>query len=767
MNKITFIAIALLICAFLHGALLRDIPTTITQPDGEQFSCYASGDEFFNYLHDENNFAIIQSQDDGFYYYAVLQNGKPEPSQYRAFSVDPASVGLTPGAVISQEAYQQRREAFQATMRDDSRMNSIGTVQNLVVYIRFADQTEFTDPRTFFDNKFNAETGSLGAYYDEVSYGQMEIVSTHYPVCDETTNLSYQDSHPRCYFSPYNATTNPTGYQNQSQYAQREHQLLVDAITYIEDQVPEDLIIDNDNDNRVDNVCFIIRGPNDSWADLLWAHRWTLFSFTVYIHGKRVYDYTFQPETQNEVSTLCHEMFHSVGAPDLYHYNGGSFESVGPWDIMDGGSAHMGAYMKYRYSDWITNIPEISAHGTYTLNPLIDGYNNCYKIPSPNSNTEYFVLEYRKKTVGTFENILPSSGLLVYRINTLYDGQGNASGPPDEVYVYRPGGTTEANGTLSMATFSSDYGRSAINDETNPTCFLSNGYDGGLFLHQIGTCDDQISFILYPELGYLSGTVSADQGDPDLTEVDIMIDDLVFSPGANGDFTIPYYEGTYDVTALLDGYVPSVATATIVPNDFTEIELPLQFLMGPYGLERTLDGNDVHMSWNFDNEENEFFTHYAIYIRATSNAFSQFATTTETSFDVTLAPVLDYAFYICAIYENGVSAPSNTIYVSYLDNEDPTAPQLETALMGNHPNPFNPSTTVSFSLDKTSDVTVEVFNLKGQLVKTLASERMTAGSHTIEWNGDDNYGKNAASGVYFLKMSTDRYSSTKKMLLLK
>ena len=92
---------------------------------------------------------------------------------------------------------------------------------------------------------------------------------------------------------------------------------------------------------------------------------------------------------------------------------------------------------------WITSIPTITTTGTYTLNPITSSTNNAYRINSPNSTTEYYVVEYRRKT-GTFESSLPGSGLLVYRINlSIPSGQwGNDCGPPDELYVYRPGGTS-------------------------------------------------------------------------------------------------------------------------------------------------------------------------------------------------------------------------------------------------------------------------------------------------------------------------------------
>lgn len=197
----------------------------------------------------------------------------------------------------------------------------------------------------------------------------------------------------------------------------------------------------------MDNVCFIVRGSPDGWSDLLWPHfYWLPGSNTKTINGKKVGDYNMQLETSlatKGVGVLCHEMFHTLGAPDLYHYSYDGLHPAWKWDLMEWeqqAPQHMGAYMKQRYGRWIASIPEITSSGTYTLNPLPSSTNNAYKIASPNSSTEYFVVEYRRKT-GTFESSLPGEGLLVYRINTSRDGQGNAQGPPDEVYIYRPGGT--------------------------------------------------------------------------------------------------------------------------------------------------------------------------------------------------------------------------------------------------------------------------------------------------------------------------------------
>ena len=91
-----------------------------------------------------------------------------------------------------------------------------------------------------------------------------------------------------------------------------------------------------------------------------------------------------------------------------------------------------------------------------------------------------------------------------------------------------------------------------------------------------------------------------------------------------------------------------------------------------------------------------------------------------------------------------------------------------TKLQGNYPNPFNPTTTISFSVAQTSSfVNLEVFNIKGQKVKKLLGEILPAGNHTIVWNGKDENGKAVASGVYFYKMNADKFISTKKMILMK
>jgi hypothetical protein len=86
---------------------------------------------------------------------------------------------------------------------------------------------------------------------------------------------------------------------------------------------------------------------------------------------------------------------------------------------------------------------------------------------------------------------------------------------------------------------------------------------------------------------------------------------------------------------------------------------------------------------------------------------------------------------------------------------------LQTGLRGNYPNPFNGSTTIHFDLASTSQVTLDIYNMLGQKVMTLLDEVRGAGSHQVLWRTE------AASGIYFYKMTAGNYSSTGQMILLK
>ncbi len=89
------------------------------------------------------------------------------------------------------------------------------------------------------------------------------------------------------------------------------------------------------------------------------------------------------------------------------------------------------------------------------------------------------------------------------------------------------------------------------------------------------------------------------------------------------------------------------------------------------------------------------------------------------------------------------------------------------SLNQNYPNPFNPSTQISFIVNEYGHVKIDIYNIKGEKIKTLVDELCSPDDHQVTWNGTDDKGNSVASGIYFYKMKTDNYENIKKMILMK
>jgi hypothetical protein len=100
-------------------------------------------------------------------------------------------------------------------------------------------------------------------------------------------------------------------------------------------------------------------------------------------------------------------------------------------------------------------------------------------------------------------------------------------------------------------------------------------------------------------------------------------------------------------------------------------------------------------------------------------------------------------------------------------NDDPLIPTIAEMTLSNFPNPFNPNTTISFSLPRESNVNLSIYNIRGQKVKTLLNAKMTDGPHSVVWHGTDACGSSVGSGIYFYRLETEGFSKTSKMVLLK
>jgi hypothetical protein len=126
-----------------------------------------------------------------------------------------------------------------------------------------------------------------------------------------------------------------------------------------------------------------------------------------------------------------------------------------------------------------------------------------------------------------------------------------------------------------------------------------------------------------------------------------------------------------------------------------------------------------------------------------------------------------YTYGVTALYDEVESAPASLeVEITTTDNEDNDV-ILATSLKENYPNPFNPETTISFSIAQNEFVAVKIYNIKGQNVKTLLRENLTKGNHKVVWNGLDNKGNQVNSGIYFYRLEAGDFTTTKKMTLIK
>ncbi|MCU0413529.1 MAG: T9SS type A sorting domain-containing protein, partial [Ignavibacteriaceae bacterium] len=97
------------------------------------------------------------------------------------------------------------------------------------------------------------------------------------------------------------------------------------------------------------------------------------------------------------------------------------------------------------------------------------------------------------------------------------------------------------------------------------------------------------------------------------------------------------------------------------------------------------------------------------------------------------------------------------------------APQLpvEYSLSQNYPNPFNPTTAIEFSVPKTSDVVISIYDMLGQEVRTLYTGEVQRGTYSVQWDGLNNSGSKMSSGSYIYRMIAGEFAQSKKMILMK
>lgn len=783
------ICFVLLTSILAQGAPLHFLPMKLQQPDGSLLYCYASGDEFHNWLHDNDGFTIIQHPKTGFYVYARQAGAMLEATELIPGIDNPRSHGLTPYSNIPAKNIQAKRNLYQQHMerpipainlgqglKSAPEKNQSERLSNLVIFIQFADENISNEDFSYYQNLYNASAGpSLVHYFKDVTNNQMEINTSFFPKPSGNIVSWYKDTQTRKYFQPYNAATNPIGYKPNEESGPdsrnyREHQLLKRAIEGVSSQIPSDFEVDALGDGFVDCVSFIVSGSPDGWSDLLWPHRWSLWSADakVEINGKRVWDYTFQLQFEGtqrmRLGTVAHEMFHVLGAPDLYRYENTTMTPVGIWDLMASTPSHpqqMTAYMKYYYGGWIQNIPLITQTGTYQLNPLQSSSQNAYRIPVPNSHKEFFVVEYRNNQY-TYDTSLPGSGLISYRINRNAEGDGNADGPPDELYIMRPNASAFNDGILSQANHSASSGRTAIHSQSTTNPFLSDASAAGIYLHNIGNPGATLSFSTvidydFPRLiNHYKGPSSS------------------IGPGQNPKtFSVASRFTAADLTDFNDQFLTKVEFK-IASGGGTDVTAQVWKGNGSPGpgqliYEKNISPQVQTGGWTTHQLEQSIALEPATdyWIGYTMNATGGYPIVRDKGplvlnkggwikWNTNWQQITDFGisanFFIAGVVERKSLTPTSNQKI----------PQW-IVLGQNYPNPFVTQTTIPVMLEKPARVTIKVYNSIGQEVAVVANHDLENGLHEIPFSAS-----HLPAGVYFYQMTIageGLNTTTRRMLI--
>jgi M6 family metalloprotease-like protein len=436
----------------LYAVPAKPGSTTIIQPDGSTLTIVLSGDEHRKIRKTTDGF-VVKKNAAGFYTYAETDNQNqyipgsrvakdpetrtPDEQSYVRSLVKPESLktsGISGPSKIRRISSASSSTGFPKT----------GSPKSLVIMVNFSDksfvvptpQTAFTNLLNQTDYAANGGTGSAKDYFMAASNGQF---SPQFDVVGPYTLTNTM---------AYYGANDADGYDVKPAY------MIIDACKAADNAGVNFAQYDTDNDGYVDNVFVYYAGYNeaegfDTNENTIWPHRWAVVpgdNFTnntslVRFDGKTVFDYACTSELKNNtgsdmcgIGTFTHEFGHVIGLPDYYHTEADK-NTLQTWSIMDAGAYNnygrtpptYSAYDRF-YLGWLTP-QQLSTPSNKSLYPLSQSRstgvykNQAYLISATNHNlsgtspspTEFFIMEYRKKT--GWDSWLPAEGLLFWHID--------------------------------------------------------------------------------------------------------------------------------------------------------------------------------------------------------------------------------------------------------------------------------------------------------------------------------------------------------------
>lgn len=386
-------------------------------------------------------------------------------------------------------------------------------VDNLVLMVNFSEdgantfQTNFSRYQEMYTGPESEPNRSLSQYISTISDGQV-TVNTYFP--QVVNNV----------FLPVTIQGSASDYPDASNGVQFVQQVITAAQNMSELSFPSKLDSMR-GDGYIDNLTIIVQVDGNNAGGAFGSRKADWGENQTLLHGWHVGAYNVLPTNMLRLGTTydqgyalaSHEFLHTLGAPDLYRTAGEAGDPVGRWwDLMAGPNLTASYPLAYTRSElrWM-DIETLKESGTYTLWPAEGASGNrAYILKTSRSDSEFFVVEYRKKPENKqdYDYYIPESGLIVYRVNNAVDYHTNKEGN-NYIYVFRKDTTdpAKAQENASMATVGGQYrsslGSSDLNAHyTSDTIFYSDGSNSGIVIDNVVTKEDgSVSFdVKFPVL---------------------------------------------------------------------------------------------------------------------------------------------------------------------------------------------------------------------------------------------------------------------------
>ena len=674
-----------------------------------------------------------------------------------------------------------------------------GTFNAIFLFVQFSDKVSKVSIEFFDTLLFGTEPGTMRDYYEKVSYGELDLTTVNMPSTIGWVTL------PNTY-SYY--VDGQNGFGNFPRNAPGLTRDIVQMVDPIIDFAP----YDNDGDGEIDALFIVHTGPGAEFSgndNDIWSHAWSIPNGGYQTNdGVRASRYSMEPEYWSNpndmtIGVYVHEMGHSVfGLPDVYDTDYSS-EGVGDWSLMAGGSWNGALGAKPAWPDAWNHIQMGYVIPQNVTSDLI-GENitaittepDVYKIwKNGVPGSEYFLVQNRQKQ--GYDVGLPASGLLIWHVDETQYSNANE---------WYPGHTNNGNYLLALEQADGRYDlekNANSGDIRDPFPGFTNNTQFN-FLSEPGSnsYNDLFTYVSVENISNSAETMTADlrisepaeyiqiispnggeswQGNSERSirwasnGINNISIELSIDNGASWNLIETNFNASIEELVWTIPNTPS-ENCLVRVKDLNNDELvdqsnrtfiitaaPNIQLVSPNGGESYTPGEQIEIKWNsvsVNSVRLQYSTNNGV-----NWSFIVPITPSDGSHLWTIPnkPSNQCLIRITEVPDGIVVTESESVFtINPLTSVKETVIPKEFSLAQNFPNPFNPTTSIEYSVPGNEYVSLKVFDILGNEVATLVNEQKAPGVYKIDFNASS-----LSSGIYFYKMQSGKFLKIKKLMLVK